>query len=163
VASPAPEPTAGPRTYGGTGFDTLDYGVASDALEAAYPTTFAGLVNLQGGRVDVYVVDEPDDLATVARPALGPGPTMTVHQAPRTLADIRALKSRIDADAAELEAAGVRFTGAGIRIADGGPRVVVIYGPDTPSALDELEERYGADEILPIAGDEMVQEMPRDR
>jgi hypothetical protein len=118
------------------------------ALEARFPTCFGGIVRTGDLSADIWVVGEDPAVRADALLLAGPGYTIGVHPSDHALVDVRALRSRIDADADELHAAGIPTHQTGVMIVNEGPRVLVGLQPDTPAARAALEQRYGADWLV---------------
>jgi hypothetical protein len=133
-----------------------DLGAVGDALEARFPTCFGGIVRTGDLSADIYVVGHHPAVLAAAQVLAGPAYTLTVHVSDHTLADVRSLKLRIEADADELHAAGIPTHQTGIRIVAEGPRVLVGLEPDTPEARAGLEARYGADWLVIVGYGEVI-------
>jgi hypothetical protein len=125
-----------------------DLGALSDALEARFPTCFGGVVRTGDLSADIYVVGQDPSVLLLAQQLIGSTYALTMRSSDHALADVRALKHQIDADADELHAAGIPTQQTGIRIESAGPRVLVGLSPDTPAARAALEQRYGADWLV---------------
>jgi hypothetical protein len=125
-----------------------DLGAVSDALEARFPACFGGIVRTGDESAVISVVGDNPPVLALAQVLAGPEYTVTVRSSDHTLADVRVLKTQVDADADELHAAGIPTNDTGIRIVAAGPRVLVGIDPDTAAARTALETRYGADWLL---------------
>jgi hypothetical protein len=128
--------------------DPGDLGAVSDALEARFPACFGGIVRTGDLSAVISVVGDNPPVLALAQVLAGPDYTVTVRSSDHTLADVRALKHQVDADADELHAAGIPTNDTGIKIVAAGPRVLVGIDPDTAAARTALETRYGADWLL---------------
>jgi hypothetical protein len=139
-------PVAGQEPAGPIPLD--DLAAVGDALEARFPTCFGGIVRTGPHSADIYVVGLHLPVLTLAE-ALAPlGYSIDLRASDHALADVRELKSQIDADRDELADDGIFVQGTGIRIDDAGPRVLVGIDPDTSAARAGLESRYGADWLI---------------
>jgi hypothetical protein len=125
-----------------------DLAAVGSALEARFPACFGGIVRTGDESADIYVVGEQAPVLALAQALAGPDYTVTMRSSDHALADVRALKTQVDADADELHAAGIPTNETGIRIVAAGPRVLVGIEPDTAAARAGLESRYGADWLL---------------
>ena len=128
-----------------------DLAAVGDALEARFPTCFGGIVRTGAHSADVYVVGQYAPVLVLARQLAGPTFTIAMRASDHAIADVRALKQRIDDDADELHAAGIPTQQTGIIIVAEGPRVLVGLDPDTPLARAALEARYGANWLVIMA------------
>jgi hypothetical protein len=125
-----------------------DLAALSDALEARFPSCFGGVVRTGPSSADLYVVGGHAPVLVLAQQLLGPTFDLTLRASDHALADVRALKHQIDADADELHGLGIPTSATGIRIVAAGPRVLVGLWPDSQAARTALEQRYGADWLV---------------
>jgi hypothetical protein len=128
-----------------------DLAALRDALEARFPTCFGGVVRTGPHSADIYVVGEDGPVFALAQQLAGPTFDLTLRASDRALADVRALKHQIDADADELHAAGIPTQQTGITVTAAGPRVLVGLWPDSVAGRTALEERYGTGWLVIMA------------
>ena len=136
-----------PVSYGGP--DGL-----SDQLVALFPTSFGGLADTdcltRSGRliVDIYVVGDPTRIRACVHPdSVSPYSRFWYVMGPakHSYSAALALKTALDTERAQLIKVGADVHETGIRIAPGGPRVMVFLSPDTPDAQKLLRQRFGTD------------------
>ena len=120
-----------------------DLAALRDALEARFPTCFGGVVRTGPSSADIYVVGSHAPVLVLAQQLMGPTFTIAMRASDHAVADVRALKAQIDADADELHAAGIPTQDTGIRMVAEGPRVLVGLWPYTQAGVTALEARYG--------------------
>jgi hypothetical protein len=125
-----------------------DLAAVGDALEARFPSCFGGIVRTGDSSADLYIVDMVPEVKDMAQELLGPDFDLTALPSDQALADIEALKDRIDGDAGQLHSGNIPTSGTGIRIESEGPRVLVGLSPYSADAASQLEELYGADSLV---------------